>query len=83
MFATFETLTHAARPVAFDCVDWAFANIDVDRLSLFIESWNDASISTAERAGFTREGVLRGWERIGGQPQDMVSFVRLRPARLA
>ncbi len=58
--------------------DWAFANIDVDRLSLFIEPWNDASIMTAERAGFTREGILHSWERIDGEPKDVVSFVRLR-----
>jgi ribosomal-protein-alanine N-acetyltransferase len=63
--------------------DWAFANIDVDRLSLFIEPSNHPSISTAERAGFSREGVLRGWERIDGEPRDMVSFVRLRTARSA
>jgi ribosomal-protein-alanine N-acetyltransferase len=60
--------------------EWAFANSDVDRLSLFIEPSNDASISTAERAGFTREGVLRGWERIDGAPRDVVSFACLRPA---
>ena len=57
---------------------WAFEQVDVDRLSLFIEPWNEASIKTAERAGFTREGILRGWERIDGESKDMLSFARLR-----
>lgn len=59
--------------------DWAFANLDVDRLGLFIEPWNIASIRTAERAGFESEGLLRFWERVGGVPRDMLACVRLRP----
>jgi ribosomal-protein-alanine N-acetyltransferase len=59
-------------------VGWAFEQLDVDRLSLFIEPWNEGSIKTAERAGFTRDGTLRGWERIDGESKDMLSFARLR-----
>lgn len=57
--------------------DWAFANLDVSRLSLFIEPWNVASIRTAEAAGYEREGLLKNWERVDGVPKDMHSFVRL------
>lgn len=58
--------------------DWAFAHIDVDRLSLFIEPWNEASIRTAERAGYVREAFLERWERVSGEPRNMFSYRRLR-----
>lgn len=70
--------TGAASGALVLLADWAFEQLDVDRLSLFIEPWNEASIKTAERAGFTREGILRGWERIDGEPKDVLSFARLR-----
>ncbi len=59
--------------------DWAFEHLDIDRLSLFIEPWNIASITTAERAGYEFEGLLRSWERVGGVPRDMGAYVRTRP----
>ena len=59
--------------------EWAFDSLDVDRLTLFIEPWNTASLKTAERAGFEREAILKDWERVGGEPKDMWACVRLRP----
>lgn len=67
--------SHAVRALS----DWAFEHLDADRLSLFIEPWNTASIKTADRAGYEREGLLRSWERVGGVPRDMWSFARTRP----
>jgi RimJ/RimL family protein N-acetyltransferase len=61
---------------------WAFEHLDVDRLSLYIEPWNTASINTAERAGFQREVILRRWERVGGTSRDMWSFALTRPDRI-
>lgn len=58
---------------------WAFENLDVSRLSLFIEPWNTGSIRTAEHAGYRREGLLADWERVGGVAKDMYSFARLAP----
>jgi RimJ/RimL family protein N-acetyltransferase len=49
------------------------------RMSLFIEPWNTASLRTAERAGYEREGVLRGYMEIGGSRRDMVVWGALRP----
>jgi [ribosomal protein S5]-alanine N-acetyltransferase len=40
---------------------WAFAVVGVDRLSLQTAPGNLASQRVAERAGFTREGLLRAW----------------------
>lgn len=74
--------SHRRRGAASEAVqlfsDWAFEQIDVDRLSLFIEPWNVASQSTAARAGFREEALLASWERIDGKSKDMLSFVRLR-----
>ncbi len=58
--------------------DWAFAELPVHRLHLFIEPWNTASIRTAEGAGYRAEAVLHHWEVVGGEPKDMWSYVRLR-----
>lgn len=58
--------------------EWAFANLDISRLSLFIEPWNAASIRTAEAAGYERECLLRSWERVDGVSKDMYSFVRVQ-----
>jgi len=60
--------------------EWAFANLDVSRLSLFIEPWNEASIRTAEQAGYEREGLLRDWERVDGIAKDMWSYYLGRPS---
>jgi ribosomal-protein-alanine N-acetyltransferase len=39
--------------------DWAFAELDLVRIELVIDTANAASLRIAERAGYTREGVLR------------------------
>jgi ribosomal-protein-alanine N-acetyltransferase len=56
---------------------WAFANLLLRRLTLYVEPWNVASIKVAERAGFEREALLRSWQLVDGQPKDMFSFVSL------
>ncbi len=57
---------------------WAFEQLDIDRISLFIEPWNVPSQKTAERSGFEREAILKSWERVAGQPKDMWAYARLR-----
>jgi RimJ/RimL family protein N-acetyltransferase len=39
--------------------DWAFGTLGAQRLGLLISTDNQASSRVAQRAGFTREGVLR------------------------
>ncbi len=58
-------------------VTFAFAELAIPRLHLFVEPWNVASARTAERAGFTREATLRGWERIDGVQHDADCFALL------
>ncbi|MGI9602236.1 MAG: GNAT family N-acetyltransferase [Acidimicrobiales bacterium] len=69
---------HAAAKALALLSEWALANLDVDRLHLFVEPWNTASRRTAERAGFEQESLLRSWERVDGEAKDMWSYIRLR-----
>lgn len=40
-----------------------------------VEPWNEASLRSAERAGFVREGLLRKHSEIGGTLRDVVRLV--------
>jgi len=53
---------------------WAFDALGVERMALLTEPWNEASQRVAERAGFTREGVLRSYAVVNGRRVDHVSF---------
>jgi hypothetical protein len=33
-----------------------------------------ASVRTAERVGFRREGLLRGWQQVGDERRDMLMY---------
>jgi RimJ/RimL family protein N-acetyltransferase len=52
----------------------------VHRVELYIEPWNLASLRTAARAGYEREGLLRRHQEIGGRRVDMVLWAAVRPA---
>jgi RimJ/RimL family protein N-acetyltransferase len=53
---------------------WAIRELGLGRLALHTDVDNAASQAVAERAGFTREGVLRGFEERKGVRYDMVIF---------
>jgi ribosomal-protein-alanine N-acetyltransferase len=65
--------THALRAVAA----WGLRELGIPRLELFVEPWNAASIVTAERCGFRREGLLRAWQKVGTERRDMFMYSRL------
>ena len=65
--------THALRALAA----WGLGTLGIPRLELYIEPWNAASIVTAERCGFRREGLLRAWQRVGTERRDMFMYSRL------
>jgi RimJ/RimL family protein N-acetyltransferase len=46
----------------------------IPRLELYVEPWNEASWRTAERVGFTREGLLRSWQLVGTERRDMFMY---------
>ena len=59
-------------------VAFAFETLAIPRLHLFVEPWNVASQRTAEAAGFVREALLRGWERVDDSQRDAFSYALLR-----
>lgn len=61
---------------ALTAFGWSLA--DVHRIALLIEPWNTASIRTAERAGYQREGLLRSHSQIGGARRDMLIYAVVR-----
>jgi len=52
--------------------------LGIARLELVIEPWNEASIRTAQRGGFTREGLLRQYQTVGAVRRDMYMYSRLK-----
>jgi ribosomal-protein-alanine N-acetyltransferase len=48
------------------------------RIELYIEPWNVASVRTAERARYQREGLLRSHQEIGGRRRDMLLYAIIR-----
>jgi RimJ/RimL family protein N-acetyltransferase len=58
-------------------VAFAFGELVIPRLHVFVEPWNLTSARTAESAGFRREALLRGWERIDREQRDAECFALL------
>ncbi len=54
--------------------DFAWTIPGLHRVALLIEPWNTASIRTAVRAGYEREGLLRSYTEIDGERRDMLLF---------
>jgi RimJ/RimL family protein N-acetyltransferase len=67
---------HVTRAVRLICV-WGFERLRLARIALLAATANGASQRVAERAGFTREAVLRSYMRTGDGYQDMVVFALL------
>ena len=53
---------------------WALGGLGAARLQLHADVENEASQRVAERAGFTREGVLRSWIEHRGERRDHVLY---------
>jgi RimJ/RimL family protein N-acetyltransferase len=65
---------HATRAVRLIAV-WGFEVLGLERIELQAAVDNPTSQRVAERAGFTREAVLRSrWTTYGGERHDMVCF---------
>jgi RimJ/RimL family protein N-acetyltransferase len=57
---------------------FAFDHLGAERLEIHAEPENAASQRVAERAGYTREGVLRAHQEIKGIRRDMVVYSLVR-----
>jgi RimJ/RimL family protein N-acetyltransferase len=58
---------------------FAWSIPSLHRVELYIEPWNVASLRTAERAGYLREGLLHSHQEIAGERVSMVLFAAIRP----
>jgi RimJ/RimL family protein N-acetyltransferase len=61
--------------------EWGFGTLGLERIELRIDVENIASERVAERAGFTREGVLRSVAFKEGLRADVAVWSRLRSDR--
>lgn len=69
--------THASRAI----VDWVSALPTVWRVWATCDTENVASARVLEKAGLTREGILRRWvvrPNISGEPRDAFMYARTR-----
>jgi RimJ/RimL family protein N-acetyltransferase len=57
--------------------EWGLTTLGLERLELLANPANEASQRLAERAGFTREGVLRKYRRRHGVREDLVMYSML------
>jgi [ribosomal protein S5]-alanine N-acetyltransferase len=64
----------ASRAVAL-VVPWALAQPEVAGLEALVEPWNEASRRVVERAGFTRDRVLRAEISVAGREADVIRYV--------
>jgi RimJ/RimL family protein N-acetyltransferase len=58
--------------------DWAFAELPLERIELFIDVENSPSEVVAQRCGYTREGVLRWTYLKPGLRSDTIVYSKLR-----
>lgn len=69
---------HLASDALCAVTSFAWTLPELYRLELYIEPWNKASIRTAERARYLREGLLRSHQEISGQRRDMLLYSTVR-----
>jgi len=59
--------------------EFAWTRPDLDRVELFIEPSNLASISVADRCGYRRQELVAGHSDLGGTRRDMLRWSATRP----
>lgn len=59
--------------------NWAFTHAGIERMEVLVDLDNEASQRAAEKAGFVREGIRRGYEEVPGRDtrSDLWCFARL------
>src|SRR3954451_2175267 len=53
---------------------WALTGLGMERVELLATPLHEPSQRLAERAGFTREGLLRAYRRRKGEREDLIMF---------
>ncbi len=77
VFPPYRRRGYATRSVALVC-RYAFDDLGIGRVDLYIEPTNDASLRVATKAGFLKEDVLPQHVRCNGGRWERVLFSRLR-----
>jgi len=68
---------HATRALSLICA-WGFRALELERIELLAATGNIPSQRVADRAGFSREAVLRSYMRGRAERGDMVMYSLLR-----
>lgn len=55
-------------------MEWGIESFKLHRMEAKVDSRNEASISLLEKLGFQEEGLLRDYEKIGTEYQDLKLF---------
>jgi RimJ/RimL family protein N-acetyltransferase len=79
VFPPYRCRGYATRSVVLVC-GYAFDNLGIASIDLYVEPTNGASLRVATKAGFLRASVARQHDRRPGGPWDLVLFSRLRTA---
>jgi RimJ/RimL family protein N-acetyltransferase len=58
---------------------YAFDDLGAERIEVWVEPDNAASLAVAERIGFHREGLLRSFAAVAGVRRDMLMYSLLPP----
>lgn len=61
-------------------LEYCFDTLATHRVEAHIEPDNIPSVRLAEVLGFTREGLMRDWLFVGGEPRSVYLYAMLRPA---
>ena len=59
-------------------VRWGFDYAGLNRVQAIVLPSNAASITVLDRCGFVKEGVLRQYRMVRGEPRDFLLYSRLR-----
>jgi len=62
-------------------IDYAFDQLDLNRVEIHVGTENRKSRAIPERLGFQQEGVLRDYERVGDRYLDIVVYALLAAER--
>ena len=60
------------------CLDMAFYDLDLNRITAMVCKGNDPSVRLLERMGFTMEGICREYLCLNGQMKDHFQYSILR-----
>jgi RimJ/RimL family protein N-acetyltransferase len=60
---------------------WGFSDAGLNRVQAVVLPSNAPSIAVLDRCGFTKEGLLRQYRMVRGEPGDFLLYSRLRSER--